>query len=346
MFYGTSVDSRERKKIMKKLILLSSLLIFLLSACNNDNSNTTNGNDAKNKKTATVVFPVTIDAFEQLKEGIKESVGDTIDLEFYSAEGDASKFETAVQSALLNEPDYFISIGTQITNTAFAPKFESKLNIAIAGAISSPELVDALTAVGLDPPRKREVAIISDSPKEDIYSLFSKSLLQFYPDISKVGIIYNESEVNSKGTALKTVKALEQKNIKVEQGTINNIDDVEKIVKKLILNGSEAVIIPHDKSAVTKASSIVKICLESGIPVMSLDDGTVKKDGVAIGVSVNYKTIGKLIGETMLKINDTSVAASQLPIIYEDKAAVYLNEKSFKQLELSLPKGDNNYVIY
>ena len=40
---------------------------------------------------------------------------------------------------------------------------------------------------------------------------------------------------------------------------------IEKVTDMLLLKGSEAIIIPHDKNAVTKASSIVKKCDERKI---------------------------------------------------------------------------------
>lgn len=328
---------------MKNIVNLSVsilLLIFFVSC----NSGGQKKQTDKAKPKVSIVFPVTIDAFQQLKQGVKDATGDKFEIQTYSAEGDPSKFETAIQSALLNNPNYLVTIGTQMTNTAFGAKFKNKLPIVIAGAISSPELVDALITVGIEPKRKSEVAIISDSPKESIYELFSKTLNSFLPNTKKVGIIYNPAEVNSKGTADKIIAELNKNGVQVIDGVINNSEDIEKVTEMLLLKGCEAIIIPHDKNAVTKAFSIVKKCDEKNIPVFSLDDGTVKKDGVSIGISVNYRIIGNLIGQSLLKIDSKEANASDLPIVSVTNAKIYVNTKKIDALGIKQPEALNSLI--
>lgn len=320
------------------IVALITIAILGFYSCNFSNKDS-------GKPKVSVVFPVTIDAFEDLKAGLQKTCGDSIDISFFSAEGDPSKFETAIQNGLLKKPDYLVTIGTQITNTAFAPKFQGQFNTLIAGAISSPELVDALVSVGINPKRSKSVAIISDSPKEDIYELLSNTFISTFPNIKKVGIIFNPSEVNSKGTASKTINSLKSKGINVIESTINNSEDIEKNIDKLIFSGVGAVIIPHDKNAVTKASAIVKKCKEAKIPVLSLDDGTVRKDGVAIGISVNYGIVGSMIGETILDIINNKAKAEDLPIKMINSAGVYINSKTTKELNITLPKAIDSISI-
>jgi putative tryptophan/tyrosine transport system substrate-binding protein len=321
---------------MKKIIILSIALISLFSCTSNK----------KSSKEIAIVFPVTIDAFEQLKDGFRTAISDKFDYRFYSAEGDPAKFETVIQSALLNNPEYLVTVGTQMTNTAFSPKFESRLNTVIASAISSPEKVDALIRVGIAPPRSKSVAIISDSPKEDEYTLLNKLIQTTLPEVRKVGVIFNNAEINSKYTAGRVKESLRSINIEVVEGIITGLDDVEKIINKLLLDKVNAVLIPHDKYAVTKARAIVKKCLEKNIPVLSLDDGTVKRDGVAIGVSVNYEKIGRQIAETIIQIANDSVKANLLPVIQSDKASIYINQESIKALGINTDNILDNSIVY
>lgn len=324
----------KHSKNLYSIIVVLLLMPFLLfcTACKQKSKNETKA------VKACVVFPATIDAFERLKQGMIEICKDSIELKFYSAEGDPSKFETVIQNALLENPDYLVTIGTQMTNTAFAPKFESKLKTVIAGAISSPELVESLVNVGLHPKRTRPVAIISDSPKEDIYLLLGKTIKGVLQNIKSVGIIYNTAEINSKETAARIIDAVKPLGIVIEDGVINNAEDIEKIVGKLLLKNVDAIVIPHDKYAVTKASSIVKRCMDRNIPVFSLDDGTVRKNDVAVGVSVSYTIIGKLIGNVLIDINSGKAKAEDLPIISMDNAQIYINPTVLKKLNLTIPE--------
>ncbi len=322
--------------------LIFIIISIALFSCGSNQSK--NDKDSRQKKKVSIVFPVSIDAFDKLKSGFEEICKDSFDIRYFSAEGDPSKFETVIQSALLYKPDYLVTIGTQITNTAFGAKFVNSLPIVIAGAISSPELVDALKVVGLEPPRKSEVAIISDSPKESIYDLFYKAVNAFLPNAKKVGILYNPAEVNSKGTADKISKVLRQNGLAIFEGVINNSEDIEKVTGRLLAQDVDAIIIPHDKNVVTNASTIVKKCDERHIPVFSLDDGTVKKDGVCIGVSVSYKIIGSLTAKTLLNIDKKETKASNLPIISVENAKIYVNLKKLNDLKIRLPISMNSLI--
>lgn len=314
---------------MKKISVLFSFIILLLVSCDN--------NKKGNKNKISVVFPVSIDAFDQLENGIKRSLDTTYSISVFSAEGDPAKFETVVQAGFLENPKYFVPIGTQVTNTAFSPKYISKHQIVVCGAISSPELVESLVKIGLEPKRNSEVSIISDSPKEDIYKQLSNTILLVFGNNVNIGIIYNNSEINSKGTATKSKKALEKNGFKVTTGLINNSEEVEKVTQNLLLEDIDLLLIPHDKNAVTKASSIVKLCNAKNIPVVSLDDGTVKKDGVAIGISVNYFRVGQLIANT-IKVIESGKQASEIPIVYEPEAGIYINESSCSKLGIEIPQ--------
>lgn len=323
-------------KIMKKILVILILFLFVLASCNNK--------DRTNQTTVAVVFPVSIDAFDQLENGIKNNLDNTYKISIYSAEGDPDKFETAVQAGFLENPKYFVPIGTQVTNTTFGPKYLSQHKIIVCGAISSPELVESLVNVGLEPKRNSEVSIISDSPQDDIYNQLSTSVASIFGQNLKVGIIFNNSEINSKGTATKSKVALENNGFNIITGLINKSEDIEKVTQNLLLDRIDLLLIPHDKNAVTKASAIVKLCNTKNIPVISLDDGTVKKDGVAMGVSVNYYKVGQLIAETIKDI-EKGKKASEIPIVYEKSAGIYINKSACSELNIDIP-NDLEVTIY
>lgn len=303
------------------------------------NSKVNEKSEDSNKKKVAMVIPVTIDAFDRLQNGTKSVLDPVnIELQVFSAEGDPSKFETAIKSALISKPNYLVSVGTQITNSTFGPQFKGQLPILVAGAISDPSLVESLVQIGLEPPRSAKVAIVSDNPKSDIYELLATTLKDFNPNIKKVGIIYNLSEINSKDTAEKSIKAIEAKGVLVEKGIISNADDVSKVTTDLLLKGVQTIIIPHDKYAVEKAATIVQLAKSKNIPTFSLDDGTVEKSGVMVAISVNYRLIGEQIGKAIADIDQGKVTPENLPILQLEKASVYFNETVAKSLNINLPE--------
>jgi putative tryptophan/tyrosine transport system substrate-binding protein len=321
------------KLIMFLIGVLVASCIIVINGCNNIKLN------SDGVKGVAMVFPVTIDSFEQFRTQAQKVFSDnSIELSWFSAEGDPSKFNSSIQAALLKKPKILVSVGTQVTNTAFGPQFDSNLPILVASAISAPEKVESLVKVGLEPPRSRKVAIISDSPKEDIYVNGAQIINSFIKGDKQVGIIYNTSEINSKNTAFSLAKEVEKLGMKVIPGIINNQNDVEQVAKSLLIKGADILVIPHDKFAVTKAKTIVKLGLENNpkVPTFSLDDGTVK-DGVAVGISVNYGLLGKTTAEQCLLIL-SGKDPSSMPIYLQDRANIYINKASLDILKISLPE--------
>ncbi len=170
------------------------------------------------------------------------------------------------------------------------------------------------------------------------------------PEIKKAGILYNNAEINSKNTATKMSEALWAQGIEVIEGIVSGEEDVEKVARNIVLKGAQLLIIPHDKYVIKKAATVVKIGMEAPegpIPVFSLDDGTVRKDGAAYGVSVNYGFLGKLTAEVCLKIMDGE-APEQMPIVQQETANAYFNLDSWTRLGLPAIPDDikQKSVVY
>lgn len=328
------------KNIKFELVLAVTLaLIVITASCNPANkpssNNTTSG--VKQEKIA-VVIPVTIDAFDRLESGMKSKLeGRNTDLKVYSAEGDPAKFETVIKSALLSRPDYLVTVGTQLTNTAFGPQFKGQLPTVIAAAISDPKIVESLVAVGLEPPRSAPVAIISDTPKEDSSGLLVKILMSIKPGVKRVGVLYNLSELNSKATAEGVINAVDANGITAIKGILSGSEDVDKVTKDLLLKGAQVIVIPLDKYAVGKAATVVQLARSNNVPTVSLDDGTVQKSGVLAAVSVDYRLVGEQVGSTIGDIAQGKAKAQELPTIRLERASIYLNEAAARELQITVP---------
>ncbi len=294
-------------------------------------------------RTVSAVFPVTVDAFLQFQKEAREVLeAEGVDVSYFSAEGDPTRFQTVVNAALLKNPDVLVLVGTQLTNTGLAPRYAGSLPPVVSSCISDPSKVEQLTAIGLDPPRSRDVAVLTDMPRQDAYSFGADLIRRVTPDIKKAGVMFNNAEINSKNTAMKISSALEAVGIEVIDGIVTSEEDVDKVARNLVLEGAQLLIIPHDKYVIKKAPTVVKIGLEAPngpVPVFSLDDGTVRKDGAAYGVSVDYGYIGRITAETCLKIMQGTNPRT-MPIIQQDTASAYFNADSWQKLGLPPLPGD------
>lgn len=275
-----------------------------------------------------MVIPATLQAFSEIETGLKKvCTQPNYSVEVKSAEGDPSKFGTAVNDALKLEPDYFVAIGSQIVTTALSERNKEKMPATIAGSISVPTAVPELVNIGIDPPRIFPLNIVSQVPQSS-YKKVVDILFEIKPSIKKIGVIYNESEMNSNNMRIVFEKLITETGAKPLLGAVTSPEDVSKITKKLIRNGAEAIIIPHDKSATAKASTVAKLCNSKNVLTASLDDGIIK-DGIMFAVSVPYVEVGNLIGKIIVDATENNVDLKQMPMIEIDESdlRIFVNSK-------------------
>jgi putative ABC transport system substrate-binding protein len=294
----------------------------------------TNNPPEPETRSVVAVFPILVDAFNQFHTEAGKVLNErNVTLDVLSAEGDPSRFATVIEAALLKKPDLLVLVGTQLTNIGLSPKYESSIPLTISSCISHPQNVERLVEIGLEPKRSKEVAILSDSPRQSIYSYGASLVKNVLPELKTAAVLFNNSEINSKATANGIANGLREQKIEVLEGIVTSSDDVIKVAQSMILKGAKLLIIPHDKYVIQKAGTVVKVATEAGIPVFSLDDGTVKSDGATFGVSINYGELGKLTAELALEILNGK-APSEIPLAQQDKAKAYFNKNSWKQLNL------------
>ena len=315
---------------MKKLILflaICAILVFSYFSPSKD----------KSKDLVIAVFPVTVDAFVQFQDEasiiFKEN---NVEFKALSAEGDATRFLSILDAAIQQKPDILITIGTQLTNIALGPRYKSFDNPIIASCISDPPKVEELVNIGINPRRDRNVAIVSDMPRADAYQLSAEAMQAAIKDLNKVGILYNTSEINSENTALKTAEPLKKRGIEILEGIVTNEEDVLRITSKLIRDGAQILVIPHDKYVIKRAAAISKFGREANPPVavFALDSGTVRRDDAAFGVSVDYGEIGKITAQHTLGILRKVITAEDSAVIQEDRARVVINKVAWRAANL------------
>ena len=293
--------------------------------------------DKSSKDLVIAVFPVTVDAFVQFQdEASKIFAENNVEFKALSAEGDATRFLSILDVAIRQKPDILITIGTQLTNIALGPRYKSFDNPIIASCISDPPKVEELVNIGINPRRDRNVAIVSDMPRADAYQLSAEAMQAAIKDLNKVGILYNTSEINSENTALKTAEPLKKRGIEILEGIVTNEEDVLRITSKLIRDGAQILVIPHDKYVIKRAAAISKFGREANPPVavFALDSGTVRRDDAAFGVSVDYGEIGKITAQHTLGILRKVITAEDSAVIQEDRARVVINKVAWRAANL------------
>ena len=321
------------KRSVLRFFVTASLAALAVAGC---------GSSSK-EKLVVGIFPATIDTFTQFQDEFKKTLTTEkgVTVEFLSAEGDPSRFQTVVSAALLKKPQVLVICGTQLTNTALATKFENELPRAVSSCISDPSRVETLNAIGIDSPRKRPVAVLSDMPKKDRFKMAADVIRIALPSGKRAGIMFNSAEINAKNMAERMTAALNATGWEVIVGNISADADVDKIAKDLLTKGVELLVLPQDKTVIKNARVIVKLGDEAAkaVPVFALDDGAVRKDGAAFGVAISAAELGRQTAEVTRKIL-AGAKPEDMPLVLQESASVYINQEGYSRHKLAPLSAD------
>ena len=287
------------------------------------------------------LYPVTVDALVEIGEGIEEK---GISIIGRSAEGNPDRFKEINDFGIATKSPIIVTVGVEVTNDIFSERYNRNRPYIIASAISIPQQLIF--------PKDTNITIISDiskNPKLTTESLLLEATEQLKLNSSHIGILTNKGEDNSIGTAKIFEKAYTSIGSKISYGYITEGTDIAPVVESLLSKGVTILAIPHDKILVNNASIIVNLGLNyrRKIPVVSLDDGSVKKHGVLFSISTDYKELGNIVAEEIKKINSNK-KKSGINLIHPSNIYITINPKTVKKLQLSLNKHylENDYIRF
>jgi putative ABC transport system substrate-binding protein len=161
-------------------------------------------------------------------------------------------------------------------------------------------------------------------------------ILEFMPDVKKVGIIYCSSEANSK-YQVEVVKAhLEGKGVSVVEYSFSDANDISAVLTTAAEN-CEALYVPTDNTAATCAQVIGSIAREYRIPVFAGEENVARECGVA-SLTISYYDLGYITGKMAAKILKGEAKVSEMPIEYATPTKKY-NKTMCELLGFEVPQG-------
>ncbi len=329
---------------MKRFALLTIMLgvILVQYSC-------TSCKEKVHKQNLVVVVPVVIDAINDFLKGVETNLDTSqITFSFLSAEGDPTRFETVIKTALMKKPDMLVVFGSQMSDLAVSSKFINSLPPTILSALSDPSKITGLSDIGVNPPRKKKIGVVGDTPEVSYYVVCRELLESTIGKGKTVGIIYTKSDLNAEITAKELSDELRKANFKIEFGISNSVDDVSDVTKTLLLKGVNAIVLPHDKNILVATPSIVKLAYEyKKVPIFSLDEGTVREKGVIASASVSYSDVGKMTADLAKDVLLNKKEISDLPVIKANRANMYINKTNAKKFNIAIsPELMKNAIIF
>ncbi|MBU4523891.1 MAG: ABC transporter substrate-binding protein [Desulfomicrobium sp.] len=230
-------------------------------------------------------------------------------------------------------PDLVLAIATP---SAQASAVATRKSPILAGsplvftAITDP--VGAGLVDNLEKPGKNITGVSDMLPVAQHMSM----LRRFYPDLKKLGIIYNPREANSR-TTVAMVKAEGVKHgFEVVEAIVAKPSDVQQAAKSLV-GKVDAVYLPTDNTVISALESVIKVSEKGKMPLFSADVDSVKRGTVA-ALAFDYYRHGYQTGLMAKRIMVDGVFPAETPVETQQELMLHLNLKAAKKFGVKVPE--------
>lgn len=158
----------------------------------------------------------------------------------------------------------------------------------------------------------------------------------FFPDLKRLGVIYNSGEANSKATVSQIAAEGEKSGFEVVSATVSKSADVYQAAKSLV-GRVDAIFIPTDNTVVSALESAVKVCVQDKVALFCADVDSVARGAVA-AMGFDYYKHGYQTGamaERVLK----GASTADMPVETQEALQLHLNLKFAKEMGVAVPES-------
>ena len=320
---------------MKKTLALILTLVILATSCMVFASCGNNGGGSKKFKVG-VCQLVQHAALDQATQGfvsaLKAELGEeNVEIDVQLASGDTNVCNTIVGNFVSKKVDLIMANATPALQAAAS----ATLNIPILGT-SITEYGVALGTTLTDGVVGGNISGTSDLAPLDEQA---QMILDFCPDVEKVGIVFCSAEANSRYQVDEMKKNLEKLGLKadnIKEFSFSDSNDISVVVEAACA-WSDVLYIPTDNKAADNAELIGNIVREHKIPVFTGEENPAKKCGVA-SLTISYYDLGVATGKMAAKILKGEADISTMKVEYAP-ATKKVNKEMCDFLGLSIPEG-------
>ena len=313
----------------RKLFILVLMSLVLVACGKNEKSENATEETAKETTSAKKVGVVQIAdhiALERARSGFEEELKKTNpDVEIISknANGDLTVVPSIIKSFQDKNVDLIYAIATPAAQGA--KNGEKEIPI-IFNAVTDPESADLLK--NLEEPEGNITGV------SDYFSISAQleEMLNIFPDIKNVGVMFSTNEANSKFQVEELKKAADGFGLNVVEVGVNNINDVSTSIKTI--EPKIDIFMAITDNTVSSASSIIAESLKAAkIPSFASEEGPVE-NGILISAGVDYVDLGKKAAGMASEILGGK-KVSEVPVLFSTETRKVVNKKTAGALGLA-----------
>ena len=228
------------------------------------------------------------------EDALKAAIKD-VKINYCNAGGNDADLTTLAKS-LVNDCDLNLGIGTGAS--------KALLGAEINAGYTKPLLFTAVTdpvgsglVASADNPSGFVCGTTDANPVEAQIALVK----EFNPDASKVGIMYTQTEENSKVQSDQAEAAINAAGMSAVIRTCNNSSDIKATAEALASSGVDAIYLPTDNNIAANMNAVKQAAIDNHVLVVCGEEGMLTEGG-HVTLSIDYYNLGKSAGEMAVAI--------------------------------------------
>lgn len=254
--------------------------------------------------------------------GYKDGVN--IKIDYKNAQGDMNTLNTIAKDFVTQGKDLIYAIATP---SAQAAANATKDIPIVFTAVTDP--VEAKLVSSLEKPGANVTGTIDEI---DINKQFTL-LTTLKPDVKKIGIIYNTSEINSQIQVDQAKAAAKAMNLEIVTKGVTSSNEISLAAETLVKE-VDALYVPSDNLVTAALPVVIPIATAANIPVMGgvmdhVTQGALANDGI------DYKALGKQTAQMAIKLLEGEKPAN-LPVESLKDTKLIINKKTANALNITI----------
>jgi len=263
-----------------------------------------------------------IDALKE--KGYEDGKNIKIDTQF--AQGDIALTTTIAQNFVSQKKDLIFAISTPSAQSAFQSTKEIPI---LFTAVTDP--VSAGLVKNLDSPEGNITGTTDLVPVDKQLELGKK----IFPNVKKVGIPYNTSEVNSQVQVELAKEAAEKQGLEIVDIPVTNSSEIEPALRAKVQE-IDLLFLPSDNLIASSMSIITKVALDNKVGTIGVDEPMVKNGALACE-GLDYYKLGYETGLMAVDIMNGK-EIKDISVFRPKDTQLTINQNIANKLGINIPK--------
>ncbi len=236
---------------------------------------------------------------ESTLEGLKQRLaergfveGRNLEVRAEHAQGDMSLIPAILQKQDQSQADLIVTFTTPCLTAAstivknkpvvFTEVYDP---IAAGAGTTAAQHLPHVTGVGSFPPLETMI----------------DTMQRLVPDLKAIGVVYNNSEANSRKVVGVARDLVKQRQLRLEEATVANASEVLQAAQVLTQRGVDVLWEVGDNTVYQGLESLVKAAAQARVPVLGPDAASVER-GCLVGVGISFRETGLAAGDLAARV--------------------------------------------